>query len=436
MNDRRGSTAPQIRDLFAVCVIFGVFVFLAHWRRTSETLSTVLPPDRITHLGAEHDSIAVAIREGRGFSDPFRLGTGPTAWMPPVLPYVTAGFYYLSGDDRDSVVTIIACLQGSSVLVTGLMVVVVARRLNAPAIGYLSIILSYLINFHWLFQRTHDVWLLLLVFNLIWIGAIKNWVTLENWIVAIGWGFLGGVIALCSPVAGLTWAVVTAMSPLLRQEFWFWKDKRFVVMTLVAMATVMPWTIRNRLVLGEWIPIKSNAMFEIWQAQCCDGDGVVDLSTFQRCHPYARWGSEEGERYRELGEVKFVESFRPEIRDAIIASPTDGLFRINRRIATALYWYYPLSPLHSGLILTRLISVVYCFPAIGFILVLCWCPPSLRTLANPVLVIYFVALLPYVLISFYTRYLAPLAGMQMLLILFGFESVVRRFNFGNREVNS
>jgi hypothetical protein len=33
------------------------------------------------HLGAEHFCITKALVSGRGFADPFCIGTGPTAWM-------------------------------------------------------------------------------------------------------------------------------------------------------------------------------------------------------------------------------------------------------------------------------------------------------------------------------------------------------------------
>src|SRR5579871_4832196 len=35
------------------------------------------------HLGAENWEIAKAIYAGRGYADPFREPTGPTAWMSP-----------------------------------------------------------------------------------------------------------------------------------------------------------------------------------------------------------------------------------------------------------------------------------------------------------------------------------------------------------------
>src|SRR6185437_15806773 len=42
-------------------------------------------------FGYEMGRIAAAIASGHGFSNPFQTPTGPTAWEPPLYPYLTAG---------------------------------------------------------------------------------------------------------------------------------------------------------------------------------------------------------------------------------------------------------------------------------------------------------------------------------------------------------
>src|SRR6267378_7035265 len=48
-------------------------------------------------FGWEMGRIAGAIASGRGFSDPFEGQTGPTAWEPPLYPYLMAGVFRLFG---------------------------------------------------------------------------------------------------------------------------------------------------------------------------------------------------------------------------------------------------------------------------------------------------------------------------------------------------
>src|SRR4051794_14231964 len=46
------------------------------------------------HLGAEYINIAEAMVAGKGFANPFKDDTGPTAWMPPVLPTILAALLW------------------------------------------------------------------------------------------------------------------------------------------------------------------------------------------------------------------------------------------------------------------------------------------------------------------------------------------------------
>src|SRR5689334_4570267 len=55
------------------------------------------------HLGAEYFNIARSLTAGQGFANPFPEATGPTAWMPPVLPLLLAGLLWLCEGNRDAV---------------------------------------------------------------------------------------------------------------------------------------------------------------------------------------------------------------------------------------------------------------------------------------------------------------------------------------------
>jgi hypothetical protein len=80
--------------------------------------------------------------------------------------------------------------------------------------------------------------------------------------------------------------------------------KATVTAALVSILVVAPWTIRNRLVLKRWIPIKSNGMYELWQSQCLDQDGVLDSITLGQ-HPWGNDG-EQRQQYARLGEIAFT----------------------------------------------------------------------------------------------------------------------------------
>ena len=52
------------------------------------------------HLGHEYFYIARSLVAGEGFSHPFSDRTGPTAWVPPLLPSLQAGLLWACGGDR------------------------------------------------------------------------------------------------------------------------------------------------------------------------------------------------------------------------------------------------------------------------------------------------------------------------------------------------
>src|SRR5262245_20245919 len=74
------------------------------------------------HLGAEYINIAQAMVNGEGFSNPFQAKTGPTAWMPPVLPTILAGLLWITDNDRDAVMAIVVFLQVNVLIATGVLV--------------------------------------------------------------------------------------------------------------------------------------------------------------------------------------------------------------------------------------------------------------------------------------------------------------------------
>src|SRR5919201_723049 len=48
-------------------------------------------------FGYEMGRIAQAIASGHGFSNPFQVPTGPTAWEAPLYPYLTGGIFRMFG---------------------------------------------------------------------------------------------------------------------------------------------------------------------------------------------------------------------------------------------------------------------------------------------------------------------------------------------------
>src|SRR5579871_2893436 len=216
------------------------------------------------HLGAEYFNIATAMRAGEGFASPFREPTGPTAWMPPVLPTVLAGLLWLTGDDEVVVMTVVIFLQVYVLIMTGFLVLALTRatagRLGAWTAAVVFA-LGVVCDFHQWFQMTHDCWLVLLAVNLLIAGLC--WCRPLDGRRAAAWGLFGGLCALASPIVGFCWGALTSADALGRRT---WKPLALAL--LAAGLTLTPWTVRNYVVFGRLIPVKSNAAYELYQSQC------------------------------------------------------------------------------------------------------------------------------------------------------------------------
>ncbi|MCA9193086.1 MAG: hypothetical protein KDB03_15030 [Planctomycetales bacterium] len=446
-----------------------------------------LLPDYRTHVGAEYDCIARAVRAGHGFSDPFHEQTGPTAWMPPVLPYLMAGIYWLASDNTKSMTAFMVLLQAAGTWLAGLIVLSEARRLGKIYIGIAIILGVYTANFYQLFQQTHDTGWLLIVVSLTWLLAIRSGEqsAVPSWSQAITWGAWGGLATLSSPVLGMVWVGLTCFGAtqflsvrcclckhltlpframreilgrssdsqgsvnlarcetmrvakpglttldtsqatsftgerLFRKNFW----PRLVFPLLIWALTIAPWTIRNRVQLGRWIPIKSNGMYELWQSQCLDNDGILDYEVMSR-HPWSSIG-EQRQQYRQAGEIAFIEEKGALAKQAILARPLDFLNRMANR-AIAAFVYYT-----SGQLIEEYFAdgwpilwarVVHPWPliAIGCIMIFGAMVKTHHVAIT--LVIFALGLGPYVLISYYDRYAAMLVGIKCLLVLYGCDAV-------------
>jgi hypothetical protein len=373
------------------------------------------------HLGGEYFRIAQALRSGRGFADPFGDETGPTAWMPPVYPVLLAGFLHVCGGDRDAVMAVIVVIQMAVLVWTGILVVAVARQ-TAPHMNPWAVAGVFagavLCNFQRWFQFTHDCWLLLLTINLLLLGCCRGPLATRR--MAVAWGVLGGFGALVSPVIGFTWAAVTAVVTL-RQRRW----KQALLAGACAAVVLSPWVVRNYLVFGRLIFIKSNAPYELYQSQCLQPDGLIQRTTFLR-HP-GRVRTREGGEYRSLGETAYLDRKREQFREAVAADPGGFLDRLAARFVGALFWYVPFDREGESLRpwALWLCRLTHPLPSLAIVLLAItatWRPLDARQTA--VVGIYLVYLLPYIAMSYYERYTTPLIVLKVLLVVWALDRML------------
>jgi hypothetical protein len=220
-----------------------------------------------------------------------------------------------------------------------------------------------------------------------------------------------------NPAAGLTWGLLSLLVGA-RDRAW----SRLALAGLVAGLTLLPWTVRNYLVFGHLIPVKSNLAYELYQSQCMQPDGLVQRRTLA-LHPYTA-ATREGREYNSLGEMAFLDRKREQFWEAVSSQPFDFLRRMARRFLAATLWYEPFNPPQEArrpwvLWLSRL---AHPLPFLALLaLVATSARRPLQRAQWVAIGVYLLYLLPYVVVSYYERYAVPLLGVKVLLVVWASE---------------
>ena len=372
------------------------------------------------HLGGEYRQMARALAAGEGFSNPMDQPTGPTAWQPPILPLFMAALLWATDGDGDSVMAVVLFMQAYVLMGTGLLVLILVRRTTrriGPFAATFVFVASLILDFRIWFQLTHDSWLVLLAIDLL-IAGLCLIDPFHGWKSAAGWGLFGGFCAMTSPIVGFAWAVSTCVAATRRRV-----GSRLVIALLFAGLALAPWTIRNYLVFGRFIPMKSNLAFELYQSQCLQPNGL--LLNFVD-HPY-RARDPEGRQYKALGETAYLDLKRAQFLESVRADPLDFLDRVAYRFLGATVWYVPF----AGGGQRRAWEIWACrltYP-VPFLALLFLGFSAFRqrlcAVQWTVIGVYFLYLSPYIGASYYERYAMPLLAAKVLVVLWAIDRLFR-----------
>jgi len=221
----------------------------------------------------EHGRIAENLLAGRGFSIEF-LGTeGPTSQQAPFYPVLLAAVYGLFGVETPGAILAVQLLQCFAGMALVLAVVGLGWSLmpDRPSVGWVAGIGAALYPTH-LYMVTHlqvALWAALILTTLLAVVTSHRW--RATWAGAITAGCLAGFLLLVEPI------LVLAL-PICALAFWLgegnrrWSGRfrpaalaRMATMAGVAAVVIAPWVVRNRLVHGEFVFVKSTFGYALWQ---------------------------------------------------------------------------------------------------------------------------------------------------------------------------
>jgi hypothetical protein len=274
----------------------------------------------------ESGNIAASLASGHGFSSPFRIETGPTAWMPPLYPWLLAGIFRVFGvRTYDSFLAAVALNILCSTL-TCVPIFFAGKRLGGLTVAALAARL-------WAFFPNS----ILNAFESMWdasvaalLAAIILWATLaiaksERWRDWVGYGLLWGVTLLTN-------VTLVSLLPLLLGWLAYCRRKaslsahcsdglvnstfaKPVFAFGIAVLCCVPWTIRNYMVFHRTVLMRSTLGLQMW----IGNNENPQEAWREELHPI--FNSAERARYIRVGEIEYMREKQREAIEFILAHP-------------------------------------------------------------------------------------------------------------------
>lgn len=289
------------------------------------------PSSNVLRFGWEYGNIARSLATHQAFSDAMAPGSGPTAWMPPLLCWLYALVFKLFGVGSMESALVLITLK-SLVLSLGMALFLVLARSRWGTRGW---VLAALITVVWpeldrhrVFEELDDTWLvnglaLATLWCLLRLAEQPGRRYLPAYVLSV-------LLPLASPSLALAYSVCLVA---IGRRF---GGRVFAHCLLLVALPCAGWGARNLLTMGHFYPVKSNLAYDFVAANRWDDDGILTDSFFIAMHPINP--NEVQEEYVELGETVFLDRMRQSAGDV---SLQEWLQRSARRFLNAFVWLQP-----------------------------------------------------------------------------------------------
>ena len=254
------------------------------------------------NFGWEMGRIGATIASGRGFSDPFGTPTGPTAWEPPLYPYLIAAVFHICGTYSRASAFVLLTVNSVFSALTCIPIFLIARRIFSERVAVgsawtwalLPYVMSWSTRLVW--ETSLSAFLLAAIF---WLTlTLEERDGLKPW---FGFGLLWAIAALNS-------TVLISFLPASGLWAWYRRAKRgrpslagVALASVVFVAGISPWLVRNYQTFGKFIFIRDNFGAEL---RLGNGNGA-DGTWMEFLHPTQ--DSYALRQYTAMGELPYIE---------------------------------------------------------------------------------------------------------------------------------
>jgi 4-amino-4-deoxy-L-arabinose transferase-like glycosyltransferase len=280
---------------------------------------------------SEMASLAFSLATGRGFSSPFGGDSGPSAWTPPLYPWVLSLAFRTFGVYSHAAAFAILAFNSVFAALTSWTLYRIARRVFNETVavwsGWIWALspISLYFSVVWIWETCLSAFLLSLLFLLTL--EMQDDDRLWSW---FGYGVLWGIAALTntSLLAWLPFSGCWLAYQLHR------RGRRFVapvvLSAVVFWVTLMPWLVRDYLVFHEPVLVRADLGVELRVGNNPQAQGWWVPTYHPGSHqaPYAQ--------YKQMGEVAFSSEQGQLAREWIVQNPKRFLWLCWRRFV--FFW--------------------------------------------------------------------------------------------------
>src|SRR3984893_2634851 len=282
-------------------------------------------------FGWEMGRIARSIAQGHGYGSPYGDSTGPTAWEPPLYPYLMAAVFKVFGvytyPSAWALLTINSLLSALTCIPIYLLASQTfgerVARWSARTWAFLPYIWYW--SVHWIWDTTFTP----LILSLILLVSLELQESRQgrNWLI---FGLLWGVGALANPT-------MPAFLPFC--GLWIWRQRQrrglsslsgIAVSSAIFFLVLTPWLVRNYEVFGRFVFLRDD--FGL-QFRLGNGDGADGMS---RVYLQPNLNKLEFEKFQRLGELAYAADCKRLAFDWIRTHP--GRFLLISLKRVFYYW--------------------------------------------------------------------------------------------------
>ncbi len=331
----RGLNRPQPRPLrhsilFIVLVAFLLrlaVIMIGHTYR-------ITPRRDHFQFGWEMGRLARSIATGQGFGSPTDLPTWPSAWAPPIYPYILAGVFKLFGVYSAASAWVILVFNSVFGALTCFTLYRIAEKMYgitvARAAAWTWAVFPYFI--YWPVRVVWETSLTTFLLSLALLMTLRMADAPPRPRVWIGFGVLWGVIVLTNTaiVSLLPFCLLWLLYRLPRNPRLFIGASACV---LVAGLVVSPWLVRNYEVFGKFIFVRDNLPLEMHEANNDQSAGLWTRSE----HPGN--DADAMRKFQQMGEIRFMEEKHEQVNQFIREHPGQFMWFTVERVG--YFWAAP-----------------------------------------------------------------------------------------------